>query len=104
MRYKVTRHPLVRDDLSTMTIFIGEYAGYDIAEKKMADIEASLYSLRDFPHVGTVRDEIYPGLRIIPAAGKAVVCFTVSADRSEVYVICVSYAGADWGSRVKERS
>ena len=35
MRYKVTRHPLVRDDLSTMTIFIGEYAGYDIAEKKM---------------------------------------------------------------------
>ena len=65
MRYKVTRHPLVRDDLSTMTIFIGEYAGYDIAEKKMADIEASLYSLRDFPHVGTVRDEIYPGLRII---------------------------------------
>lgn len=103
MRYKVIRHPLVRDDLSKMTVFIGEYAGYDIAEKKINDIEATLLSLRDFPHVGTVRDEVYPRLRIIPAAVKAVVCFTVADDRREVYVICVSYGGADWGSRVKER-
>ncbi|WP_426125144.1 type II toxin-antitoxin system RelE/ParE family toxin [Pararhizobium sp. PWRC1-1] len=103
MRYKVVRHPLVRDDLSTMTIFIGEYAGYDVAETKINDIEATLLSLHDFPHVGTVRNEIYPGLRIIPAAGKAVVCFTVADDRREAYVICVSYGGADWESRVTER-
>jgi toxin ParE1/3/4 len=103
MRYNVVRHPLVRDDLSTMTIFVGEYAGYDIAEKKISDIEATLLSLRDFPHVGTIRDEVDPRLRIIPSAVNAVVCFTVSDDRREVYVTCVSHSGADWESRVKER-
>lgn len=66
MSYRVVRHPPVRDYLSTITIFIGEYAGYDIAEGKITAIETTLLSFRDFPHVGTVRNEIYPGLRVIP--------------------------------------
>ncbi|WP_438749858.1 type II toxin-antitoxin system RelE/ParE family toxin [Pararhizobium sp. O133] len=103
MSYRVTRHPLVRDDLSKITIFIGEYAGYDVAEEKIDAIETTLLSLRDFPHVGTIRNEIHPGLRVIPTAGKAVVCFTVTDDRQEVYVVCVTYGGADWQRRVKER-
>lgn len=103
MGYRVVRHPLVREDIFKITLFIGEYAGYEIAEGKIEKIEASLEGLSAFPHVGTVRSEIYPGLRVVPTAGKAVVGFTVADDRAEVYVVCVSYGGADWEARVKER-
>ena len=103
MGYRGVRHPLVREDIIKITLFIGEYAGYDLAEGKIETIEASLEGLSTFPHAGTVRSEIYPGLRVIPTAGKAVICFTVADDRAEVYVVCVSYGVADWESRVKER-
>ncbi|MBB4568530.1 type II toxin-antitoxin system RelE/ParE family toxin [Rhizobium leucaenae] len=76
MAYEVSRHPLVRDDLFNITILIGEYAGYAIAESKIEQIEKKLNSLTDFPYIGTTRDDIYPGLRAIPAAEKAVICFT----------------------------
>lgn len=103
MTYRVVRHPLVSRDLSTMAVFIGDYAGYDIAEQKIDQIEISLRSLCDFPHIGTIRNEIYPGLRVIPAAGNAVICFAVDEDEREVFVICITYGGADWEARVQDR-
>ena len=104
MAYEVSRHPLVRDHLFNITILIGEYAGYAVAESKIEQIETTLNALIDFPHIGTTRDEIYPGLRAVPAAEKAVICFTINEQTATVHIICISYAGADWGSRVKERS
>jgi plasmid stabilization system protein ParE len=103
MAYEVSRHPLVRADLFNITILIGEYAGYATARSKIEQIEKKLNSLTDFPYIGTTRDDIYPGLCAIPAAEKAVVCFTVNEQMATVNVICISYAGADWASRVKER-
>ncbi|MBP1859488.1 type II toxin-antitoxin system RelE/ParE family toxin [Rhizobium herbae] len=103
MAYKVIRHPLVKNDLLKVTIFIGDYAGYDVAEEKVEEIERSLFSLTDFPHIGTIRGEIYPRLRVIPASSKAVICFTVDDERKAVDVICITYGGANWMARVKER-
>jgi plasmid stabilization system protein ParE len=103
MAYEVTRHPLVRADLFNITTLIGEYAGYATAQSKIEQIEKTLNSLTDFPHIGTTRDDIYPGLRAIPASEKAVVCFTIDDATKVVRIICISYAGADWISRVKER-
>jgi len=70
---------------------------------KIEQIEKTLNSLTDFPHIGTTRDDICPGLRAIPASEKAVVCFTVDDAAKVVRIICISYAGADWMSRVKAR-
>ncbi|ENN89001.1 hypothetical protein RHSP_02745 [Rhizobium freirei PRF 81] len=70
MTYEVSRHPLVRDDLFNITILIGEYADYAIAESKIEQIETTLNALTDFPYIRTTRDDIYPGLRAIPAAEK----------------------------------
>jgi hypothetical protein len=40
---------------------VGDYAGYRLADKKVDEIEHSLANLEDFPHIGTVRNEIVPG-------------------------------------------
>ncbi len=103
MRYKVDRHPLVRRDLMEITRLVGEYAGYDVSRRKMAEFRQTISQSEDFPHIGTLRQDIRPYLRVIPAAGKGVICFTVDDERRTVRIIAIAYAGADWTSRVAER-
>ncbi|MDM9626587.1 type II toxin-antitoxin system RelE/ParE family toxin [Rhizobium sp. S152] len=103
MAYRVTRHPLVKTDLVDITILVGEYAGYDVAETKINEIERKLRSLADFPNIGSIRSDLYPSLRAVPASEKAVVCFTVNDEAQSVFILCVSYGGANWQERVRER-
>ncbi|MDM9647614.1 type II toxin-antitoxin system RelE/ParE family toxin [Rhizobium sp. S163] len=103
MAYRVTRHPLVKNDLLDITILVGEYAGDEVAEDKIDLIEQKLRSLADFPRIGTIRSDLYPGLRAIPASEKATVCFTVNDEAQSVFVLCISYGGADWQARVRDR-
>jgi plasmid stabilization system protein ParE len=103
MSYWVTQHPLVGSDVLDITAFIASYAGLDIGKAKVDEITRFISKLSEFPKIGSTRDDILPGLRAIPAADKAVVCFTVDDENSVVFIICVSYAGSDWVPRVKAR-
>ena len=103
MTYDIDRHPLVWKDIEDISYFIGDYAGFDVAERKTYEIERTIARLREYPHVGTVRDEIARGLRIASSAEKAVVCFAVNDERRVVRIICVTYAGQDWQRIAKER-
>jgi plasmid stabilization system protein ParE len=99
MRYQITRHPLVRSDLANIVTMIGEYAGYTVAQNKFVDLEKTIRNLQDYPHTGTLRGKV----RVIPAAVKGVICFQVDDVTRTVFVVCVTYAGADWESRVQAR-
>lgn len=103
MVYEIVRHPRVKNDLLDIVIFVGEYAGYDIAQEKIDQIEASIRSLARFPHTGARRDDIYSSLRVIPSAGKAVICFTTDDATRSVNIVFISYGGMDWQARVQER-
>ncbi|CAN7191645.1 type II toxin-antitoxin system RelE/ParE family toxin [Rhizobium rhizogenes] len=103
MRYVITKHPLVEHDLFDIVDFISNYAGIEVGLAKTDEITKFIDRLADFPHIGTVRTDMAPTLRAIPASEKAVVCFTVDDATKVVRIICISYAGADWMSRVKER-
>ncbi|GES50305.1 hypothetical protein Rhsp01_31100 [Rhizobium sp. NBRC 114257] len=103
MRYAITKHPLVEGDLFDIVDFISSYAGIEVGLAKIDEITEFIDKLTDFPHVGTVRTDIGPKLRAIPASEKAVVCFTVDDATQVVHIICISYAGADWMSRVEKR-
>lgn len=103
MTYRVRHHPNVADDLEAIFRLIADYSGFEIAYDKLNAIEARLLGLAATPHVGSLRDEILPGLRAIPAARKAVIAFQVDDAASEVYVLCVVYAGADWIGRSAAR-
>nr|WP_250809527.1 type II toxin-antitoxin system RelE/ParE family toxin [Neorhizobium tomejilense] len=101
--YKLDYHPEAEQDLINIYNFIEAYAGRITAQRKLAEIETVTYRLVDLPKIGTIRDDLIPGLRAVPAAEKAVVCFTVDDETRTVFILCVSYAGSDWASRVKER-
>ena len=63
------------------------YSGPEAAARKLAEIEAAIALLKVTPHQGSLREEIAPGLRAIPAGRKTVVAFVVDDDAAEVLVL-----------------
>lgn len=104
MSYRIRFHPLVARDLDAIGLWILDYAGPEVAARKLVEIEAAISTLKETPHKGSLRDEIAPGLRAIPAGRKAVVAFTVDDDTAEVLIYAVTYGGADWTMRSRARS
>ncbi|MFP3542610.1 type II toxin-antitoxin system RelE/ParE family toxin [Rhizobium sp. SIMBA_035] len=102
-RYRLRYHPDATDDLIKIFTLIEHYAGTEIANRKLSEIERATKGLTDFPHKASPRDEVQPGLRVLPAAEKAVICFTVDDADKSVLILAVGYAGSDWAARVKER-
>ena len=103
MSYRIRFHPLVARDLDAITRWILDYAGPDIAARKLAEIEAAIATLKATPHKGSLRTEIAPGLRGIPAGRKAVIAFVVDDEAAEVLIYAVTYGGADWVTRTMQR-
>ncbi|MGP3699651.1 type II toxin-antitoxin system RelE/ParE family toxin [Rhodobacter sp. NSM] len=96
-------HPAVTDDLDAILRWIIDLAGPQAGARRLADIEAAIADLTQTPHKGSLRDEIAPGLRAIPAGRKAVIALTVDDEAREVFIHAVSYAGADWMARSQTR-
>lgn len=103
MRYRLRFHPAVPKDLDAITRWLIDHAGPEAAERRLGEIDEAIAGLRTLPHKGSIRDEIAPGLRAIPAGRKAVIAFTVDDDTREVFIHAVSYAGADWIGRSRTR-
>jgi toxin ParE1/3/4 len=102
--YRIRFHPLVARDLDVIAHWIIDYAGTEAAARKLSEIEAAIATLKTTPHKGSLRDEIAPGLRAIPAGRKAVIAFVVDEDAGEVLIYAVTYGGADWIGRSSVRS
>lgn len=99
MIYWIKFHPLVARDLDANAHWIIDYAGPDAAVRKLSEIEAAIATLKTTPHKGSLRDDIAPGLRAIPAGKMAVVAFTVDDEAGEVLIYAINYGGADWIGR-----
>ena len=104
MRYRIRFHPLVTRDLDAIAQWIIDYAGGKVADRKLTEIEQAIATLAQTPHKGSIRDEIAPGLRAIPAGRKAVIAFTVDDEAGEVFIHAVTYGGADWVERSRSRN
>ena len=103
MSCSIRSHPLVARDLDAIARRIIEYADAETAERKLAEIERTFASLVRTPHKGSIRDEVAPGLRAIPAGRKAVIAFTVDDEAGEILGHAVTYGGADWVARTRAR-
>ena len=104
MIYRIRFHPLVVRDLDAIAQWIVDYAGPEVAARKLDEIEATIATLMVTPHKGSLRDEIAAGLRAIPAGRKAVIALVVDDDAREVLIYAVTYGGADGVRRSSARS
>ena len=103
MSYSIRFHSLVARDLDAIARWIIEYADAETAERKLAEIEPTFASMVRTSHKGSIRNEVAPGLRAIPAGRKAVIAFTVDDEAGEILVHAVTYGAADWVARTRSR-
>jgi toxin ParE1/3/4 len=73
--------------------YIAAAASPDIAARYIEAIVSYCESLCTFPHRGTMRDDVRPGLRITNYKKRAVIAFDVDAE--QVSIIGVFYGGQD---------
>lgn len=94
MSYRVVFSPEAEEQLAALYGHIAEAASPDIAARYTEAIVSYCESLHTFPHRGTMRDDVRPGLRITHYKKRAVIAFDV--DTELVSIIGVFYGGQDY--------
>jgi toxin ParE1/3/4 len=100
-RYKIVFRPLAEADLTNLYDYVADDAGAAIAGGYLERIEAACRSLETFPHRGTKRDDIRPGLRTMGFERRATIVFRVL--KSEVVIVRVFYGGRDFERHLRDR-
>lgn len=102
MIYRVVFSPEAEEQLAALYRYIAVAASPDIAARYTEAIVTYCESLRTFPHRGTKRDDIRPGLRITNYRKRAVIAFDVDAEM--VSIIGIFYGGQDYETVLQDES
>ncbi|MDB5777496.1 MAG: plasmid stabilization system [Herbaspirillum sp.] len=94
MQYAVIFTPEAQEQLAALYRYIAVTASPEIAQRYTNAIVTYCEGLRDFPHRGTCRDDIRPGLHITNYKTRTVIAFAVDSDL--VSIIGVFYGGQDY--------
>jgi len=102
MSYRVVFSPEAEEQLAPLYGYIAAAASPDIAARYTEAIVCYCESLCAFPHRGTMRDDVRPGLRIASYRKRTVIAFDVDAER--VSIIGVFYGGQDYETILQDDS
>ena len=94
MQYRVVFAPEAQGQLAALYRYIAAAASPAIAERYTSAIVTCCEGLQTFPHRGTRRDDIRPGLHITNYRRRVVIAFDVDAET--VSIIGVFYGGQDY--------
>ncbi|KUR77211.1 type II toxin-antitoxin system RelE/ParE family toxin [Novosphingobium sp. FSW06-99] len=94
MSHRVVFAPAAEAQLVSLYRYIAQEASADIAERFTTAIIEQCEALATFPHRGTQRDDIRPGLRTIPFRRRVTIAYTV--DAVQVSILGLYYGGQDF--------
>jgi plasmid stabilization system protein ParE len=94
MSYRVIFSPGALEQLAELYRYIAEVASPGAAADYTEAILSYCESLTTFPHRGTLRDDVRPGLRITHYRKRAVIAFDV--DGEQVSILGVFYGGQNY--------
>ena len=94
MPYTVVLTPEAEEQLAAIYRYIAAHAYPEIAKQYTSAIVSYCEAMQHFPHRGTRRDDIRPGLRITNYKKRAVIAFTVNAE--SVFIMGIFYGGQDY--------
>ena len=96
MAYTVVFTPEAEEDLASLFHHIVGEASPDMAARCTGEIVGYCEGLRDFPHRGTRRDDVRPGLRVTNYKRRAVIAFAVADATQRVAILGIYYGGCDF--------
>jgi len=94
MHYTVIFSPEAQEQLADLYRYIAAAASPEIADRYTGAIVTYCEGLQTFPHRGTPRDDVRPGLRITNYKKRTVIAFDVGSE--QVSIIGVFYGGQDY--------
>jgi plasmid stabilization system protein ParE len=101
MRCAIDFAPEAEEHLAALAIYIADNASPRIAEGYLGALVESCESLREFPHRGTRRDDVRPGLRITHHHGRAIIAFAIDELAVRVTILGIYYGGRDYESDLR---
>lgn len=96
MSYSVVFTPEAEEQLAELYRYIAANGSPITAERYTNAIVTYCEELHTFPHRGTRRDDVRPGLRITNYKKRTVIAFAVDDAAMRVSVIGVYYGGQDY--------
>ena len=96
MSYNVHLTAKAQHRLIELDAYLTNVASADIAANYVDAITDYCYSLTLFPHRGTKRDDLYPGLRITHYKSKTIIAFFVDDARGNVVIADILHGGQDY--------
>lgn len=101
MRLDVELDRSARNDLVEIWEYISENSVSDtVADRFIERIRASCDKIGNAPHGGRARDDIEPGLRMMPFERSAVILYIVEAER--VLIRNIFYGGRDYEALMRQ--
>jgi len=95
--YRVEEKPGVLGDYIAITQHIETWTGERLLADRTVDrIRAFIRTLGRVPHRGVARDDLRPGLRIVPFGRRTAVAIEIDDERRVVTVLRVFYGGQDY--------
>jgi len=102
MVYTVVFAPQAEDQLAELYAYIATEASPETAKRYTDAIVSCCENLSTFPHRGTPRDDIRPGLRTTNYKGRTVIAFDVDDSAVLVSILGVFYGGRDYAALLSE--
>lgn len=93
MKRRLVFAPEAQADLRRLSAYIAKNSGAARAAAFVGRIETYCFGLTGFPERGTMRGDLWPGLRTVGFARRATIAFTVRPDA--VRIVRVLYGGRD---------
>jgi toxin ParE1/3/4 len=93
-QYRVVFAPEAEDQLVALYRYIADEVSHEIALRYTTAIVEFCQGFSTFPHRGTLRNDIRPGLRITNYKHRSVIAFVVEGE--QVSILGVFYGGQDF--------
>lgn len=101
--YRVVERPEVVADYIAIALHIIDWTDDPGgARRRVERIRTFVRGLKNTPHRGTRRDDLRPGLRIVPFERHAAIAFEIDAESRTVTVLRVFYGGQDYEAVMRE--
>jgi toxin ParE1/3/4 len=101
MTYSVVFAPEAEEQLADIYRYIAVRASRRTAAGHTEAIVACCEGLRVFPHRGTARDDLRPGLRLTHYKGRTVIAYAIDEANTQVAVLGIYYGGQDHESALR---
>lgn len=100
--YRIVYTPEAEAQLAELYRYLAGAASPETAARYTGAVAGYCESLRTFPHRGSMRDDIRPGLRVTSYRKRVAIAFEVNAD--QVRIIGIFYGGLDYEVVLQEEN